>query len=84
MVRLFEVFRVIGLFGVPIGLFSLKSICEACAEVGRVEGGVEVENACGFDLALEDGAPVGVDVVACTEAEDRLPCALHLEIVDVG
>lgn len=81
MVRLFEAFRVIG---VLIGLLSLKSISEAGAEVGGVEGGVEVENACGFDFALEDGAPVGVDVVACTEAEDRLPCALHLEIVNVG
>ena len=65
-------------------MFSLKSISEAGSEVGGVEGGVEVENACGFDLALEDGAPVGVNVVACAEAEDRLPCALHLEIVDVG
>ena len=65
-------------------MLSLKSISEAGSEVGGVESGVEVENACGFDLALEDGAPVGVNVVACAEAEDRLPCALHLEIVDVG
>ena len=65
-------------------MLSLKSISEAGSEVGGVESGVEVEYACGLDFAFEDGAPVGVYIVACAEAEDRLPCALYLEIVDVG
>ena len=65
-------------------MLSLKSISEAGSEVGGVESGVEVEHACGFDLALEDGAPVVVDVVSCPETKEWLPHALHLEIVDVG